>query len=240
MKRPITSGAAALTLFCAAIAPNTIAQPWSTSSTTTSSTVTSVTGTITQLNYGNGGQVTGFLIGTDVLLNFPPNICGGAGTLGAVGNSVTYSGTAFTATSGFESVQVSSFTNNTTSATYTAPTSTATTYGPTSGTVKQLNYSGDGSINGFLFTAGSSTLFVSIGYTSNTSLSSLLTAGASVSVTGKVAPGMSTCSSTSTGALESVNATSLTIGSTTIVIQGGGPGGYGGPGGPGGGGPGPH
>ncbi len=235
MKRSITLGAAALCLLSAAIAPSTWAQQ---ADATTSTTVTSVTGTITQLNYGNGGEVEGFLVGTGVLLTFSSNICGGLSTLGVVGNSVTYSGTAITATPGFESVQVSSFTNNTTKATYTAPTSTSTAYGPTSGTVKQLNYSSDGSIDGFLFTASASTIFVSIGHTSSTTLTTLLTAGASLSVTGTTSPSMSACSST--GAIESVNASSLTIGSTTVVIQnggnGGGQGGFGGHGG----GPGPH
>ena len=134
--------------------------------------------------------------------------------------------TASTATSGFETVRVSSFTNANTKASYTAPTATSTAYGPTSGTVKQLNYAEGGAIDGFLFTASGSTLFVSIGYTSNATLTSLLTVGATVSVTGTTSPSMSACSST--GALESVNASSLTIGSTTVVIQGGG---HGGPGG---------
>jgi hypothetical protein len=184
-----------------------------------------VTGAIKQLNYGIGGEVQGFLIGTNVLLSFPSNICGGVATLGAVGNSVNYSGTAVTASSGFESVRVTSFTNNVTKATYTAPTTGSTTYGPTSGTVKQLNYADDGSIDGFLFTASGSTLFVSIGYTSSTTLTSLLTVGATVSVTGTTSPSMSACSST--GTLESVNASSLTIGGTTVVIQGAGRPGFG-------------
>ena len=208
--------------------PPALAQQWA--ATTTTTTVTNVTGTITQLNYGDDGEVQGFLIGTDVLLTFPSNICGGVSTLGAVGNSVTYSGTASTAASGFESVQVSSLTNNTKKATYTAPTTTPTTYGPTSGTVKQLNYADDGSIDGFVFTASGNTLFVSIGYTSSTTLTALLTVGATVSVTGTTSPSMSACSST--GALESVAASALTIGSTTVVIQGGGHGGPGGPRGP--------
>ena len=237
MKRSISLGAAAPCLFCAAIAPTALAQSSSTTMATQSTTITSVTGTITQLNYGRSGEVQGLLVGTDVLLNFPTNICGGVGTLGAVGNSITYSGTAFTTSSGFESVQVSSFTNNTTQATYTAPTSKSIAYGATSGTVRQLNYTNDGSINGFLFTAGSSTIFVSVGYTSSTTLSSLLTVGVSVSVIGMTSPSMSACSST--GAIESVDASSLTIGSTTVVLQSGGQG-QGGPYGPGGFGGGPQ
>jgi hypothetical protein len=146
-------------------------------------------------------------------------ICGSVSTLGTVGNSITYSGTAVTATSGFESVRISSFTNNTTKVIYTAPTSTSTAYGPTSGTLKQLNYASGGGINGFLFTANSSTLFVSLGHTANTTLAALLTVGATVSVTGTSSPSMSACAST--GAIQSVDASSLTIGATTVVIQGG-------------------
>lgn len=203
------------------------------SSGPTTTTVTSVTGTIAQLNYGMGGDVEGFLIGTDVLLMFPTPVCGGIGTLGAVGNSVTYSGTAITASSGFEAVNVSSFTNNTTKSTYTAPTSSSTAYGPVSGTVKQLNYGMDGSVDGFLFSASGSTIFVSTGPDASSTLTSLLTVNATVSVTGNTSSSASTCSSTAT--IQSVTATSLTIGSTTVVIPGGnGPGGGRGPGGPGG------
>jgi hypothetical protein len=231
MNRFLLLSAAAIWMVGASGARSAFAQQEG-SSSTTSTTVTGVTGTIAQLNYGNGGQVQGFLVGTDTLLSFPRGVCGGLGTLGAVGNSVTYSGTEVTSSSGFNSVIVSSFTNNTTKATYTAPTkgTSPTVYGPTSGTLKQLNYSPDGAIDGFLFSAGGSTIFVSIGYTSSTTLTSLLTVGATVSVTGDTFPTTDACSST--GALESVSATSLTVGSTTVVIQSGGPGrGHGGSGG---------
>ena len=215
-------------------------QPYGTGGpSTTSTTVSGVTGTITQLNYGPNGTADGFLVGTNTLLEFGPSLCGGIGSLGAVGNAVTYSGNEFTSTSGFESVQVTSFTNTTTNATYTAPSSTsgAATYGPTSGAVKQLNYGPGGAIDGFLFTASgaSSAIFVSTGPQASSSLTSLLTVGATVSVTGNASSHGSACSST--GALEVVNATSLTIGSQTVVISGGG---FGGGFGPGPGGPGPH
>lgn len=226
MKQSAFLGAAALTVFWAGAA---LAQP----ANVTTTTVTNATGTIAQLNYGGDGEVQGFLIGTNILLEIPTEICGGVSTLGAVGNSVTYSGTAVTATSGFQSVRISSFTNNTTKATYTAPTNTPTAYGPTSGTVKQRNYSGDGSIDGFLFTAGGSTIFVSTGERASTTLSTLLTVGATVSVTGTTSPSMSACAST--GEIQAVDASSLTIGTTTVVLSGGGPGG--GRGGHGGGGP---
>jgi hypothetical protein len=205
---------------------------------TTATTVTNVSGTIAQLNYDNTGSVQGFLVGTNTLLTFPTDICGGIGSLGAVGNSITYSGSEVAASSGFETVVVSSFTNNTTKASYTAPSSstssTPTTYGPTSGTLKQLNYAAGGTIDGFVFApSGGGSIFVSIGgrVGASSTLTSLLTAGATVSVTGTTSPAMAAC--TSTGTLESVDASSLTVGSQTIVIVGGGFGGRGNGPGPG-------
>lgn len=229
MKRSIY-GTAALLAMCAGGALNGLAQQPDAS--TTATTVTNVTGTIAQLDYDSNGAVEGFLAGTNILLTFPTNICGGPGTLGVAGNSITYSGSETAATSGFETVVVSSFTNNTTKATYTAPaaTSTAATYGPTSGTVKQLNYAPGGAVDGFLFAASGSTasVFVSTGQRASGTLTPLLTAGAAVSVTGTTSPAMAAC--TSTGALEAVDASSLTIGSQTIVIAGNGNGGGNGPG----------
>jgi len=233
MKKTVLRQTVALLALSAASALTVLAQfPDATTGTTTTTTVTSVTGTISQLNYDNDGAVSGFLVGTNVLLSFPSRICAGITSLGAVGNSVTYSGTARTATSGFQSVQLTSFTNNTTKATYTAPTptTTATAYGPTSGTIKQLNYGPDGVVDGFLFSAGSTSVLVSTGARASTTLASLLTVGASVSVTGTTSPAMAACAST--GSLTTVDATSLTISGQTIVIAGGGnAGGNGGPGG---------
>lgn len=196
------------------------AAPTSATTTTISTTVTNVTGTIKQLNYGSGGQVEGFLTGTNVRLSFGPGVCNGVGTLGIVGHSVTYSGSSSTTSTGFQSVRVTSFKNNTTGGSYTAPTTTSTfaAYGPTTGTIKQLNYATDGSIDGFLFTAGSSTVFVSIGRTSVTTLSSLLTVGTSLSVIGTALPAP-ICPTT--GTISTVSASSLTVGGTTVVFRGG-------------------
>jgi hypothetical protein len=226
MKRSTIFGAAALIAIWA-VSVNA-QEPYA---TTTTTTVTNATGTISQLNYGSNGAVEGFLVGTNILLNLPTTICGGIGTLGTVGNSITYSGTAVTATSGFQSVRVTSFTNNTTKATYTAPTgaTSPTAYGPTSGTVKQLNYGTDGVADGFLFTATGSTspIFVSIGGRTSTALTTALVVGAAVSAIGVTSPSLSACSSTAT--LETVDASSLTIGTQTFVF--GGSGGFGGFGG---------
>jgi hypothetical protein len=200
--------------------------------TTTTTTVTSVTGTISQVNYGTDGAIEGFLIGTTTLLDFPTNVSGGIGTLGVAGNSVTYSGTEVTTSAGFSSVRVTSFTNNTTKATYSSSTtvSTTTAYGPASGTVKQLNYNGDGSIDSFVFTPASSTtsLLVVTGPGASTTLKPLLLVGATVSVTGTEQAATPASACVASGVLTVVQASSLIISGQTIVIAGGGNGGFGG------------
>lgn len=197
------------------------------SAAVTTTTVTNATGSITQLNYEPNGSIGEFLIGTNILLSFPTNVTGGLATLGAVGNSVTYSGTAETTTSGFQTVRVSTFTNNTTKATYTASTTAAaaTAYGPTSGTVKQANYDSNGAIDGFTFTpatpAGAAAIFVSTGSGASATLKPLLTVGATVSVIGTVVTNPSGNTCVTGGTLTAVNASSLIIGAQTIVLSGG-------------------
>jgi len=200
---------------------NALAEDNESGNATTTATVTNVTGTITQLNYDESGTVGGFLLGTSTLLSFPSNVCGGIGSLGAVGNSVTYSGTVRTnSTTSFQSVNITGFTNNTTKATYTKPAApTPTAYGPTAGSVTQLNYTGSGAIDGFLFTPSGSTkaVFVDTGSGASATLKPLLTVGATVSVTGTTIM-EATCMPT--GALTVVRASSLLIGGQTIVISG--------------------
>ncbi len=186
--------------------------------TTTTTTVTGASGSIAHLNYDENGTIDGVLLGTNILLSFQGNVCGGIGTLGAVGNTVTYSGRATTnSTTGFQTVRVTSFTNNITSATYTSTTShpTPDLYGPTVVTVTALNYDSSGVLDGFLFGSGPAVLVVT-GEASGT-LKTLLVVGAAVSVTGT--------STTSTGAcvatppLTVVKASSFIIGGQTIVIS---------------------
>ena len=193
-------------------------------------TVTNATGTISQLNYGENGAIEGFLIGTNILLTFPRTVTGGIGTLGAVGNSITYSGTAETNSAGFENVRITSFTNNTTKATYTGNTSTtptSTAYGPTSGTIKQINYDSNGLVDGFLFTPSGNTasILVVTGSGASTTLKPLLTTGATVSVTGTTPSATTTANCVTGTTLTVVHASSLIIGGQTIVLAGTGVGG---------------
>ena len=121
------------------------------------------------LNYDeSGGIVDGFLAGT-CLLTFSKSVCGGIGTLGVVGNSVTFSGTTHTQT-GIVAVNVTSFTNGA----IAYPPATASTkpsaYPATTGSITHLNYNPEnGAINGFLFTPTTGPkVFVDIGAASAT------------------------------------------------------------------------
>jgi hypothetical protein len=177
------------------------------------------TASITQLNYDEGGAtVNGFLIGTNILLKFSKPVCGGLTTLGAVGNSVTYSGMALTLPSGFQLVNVSNFTNGPLTYPPTATPAKPSKYPLTPGTIAQLNYNPDtGSIDGFVFNPTSGPeVFVYIG-SANPTLAPLLTVGASVSVVGLMeAP--AACAPA--GAIAEVDASSLTIGAKTYPIRG--------------------
>jgi hypothetical protein len=185
----------------------------------TRSTVGPVTATITALNYDeSGAAVNGFLVGTNTLLTFNKNVCGGIGTLGKVGDSVTYSGTAETFTSGFVEVDVTSYTDGT--ITY-PPTTTSTkpsAYPLTPGTITQLNYGlENGSIDGFVFTPTTGPkVFVDVG-TPSATLAPLLKVGTAVSVVGTL-EGPQMCAPA--GTISEVDASSLTIGTTSYHIDG--------------------
>src|SRR5271170_7251061 len=105
-KRTISCSAVILAM----IATAAFAQEPDRTDAATTTTVTNATGTISQVNYDEGGAVDGFLLGTDIFLSFPTTtVCRGIGSLGVAGNSVTYSGMSRTnSTTSFQSVIVTS------------------------------------------------------------------------------------------------------------------------------------
>ena len=214
MKNKMIFSTAALLAMLAGGAANALADDNHGNTTTT--TVTNATGTITQLNYGADGSINGFLVGTPpILLTFRNSVCGGIGTLGAVGNTVTYSGRATTNTAtGFETVNVTSFTNGAKTYTSASTEPAPVAFGPTAGTVGAFNYS-DGGINGFQF----GSVLVVTG-TPSTTLAPLLLAGAAVTVTGTSETEADALACTTVVPVTVVHATSLTFGTTVITING--------------------
>ncbi|HLK48624.1 MAG TPA: hypothetical protein VKT49_10850 [Bryobacteraceae bacterium] len=182
----------------------------------TAATVGPVNAAITALNYGeNGAKVDGLLVGANVLLTFSKPVCGGIASLGKVKDNVTYSGVALTFASGFQTVHVTSFTNGSITYPPPAPPKPAA-YPSTTGNITQLNYSEVGTIDGFLFTPTSGPeVFVHIG-TPGADLAKLLTVGQSLSVIGTLEP-PDPCAVA--GTISEVDASSLTINSTTFPLS---------------------
>jgi hypothetical protein len=214
MKILFVSAAAVVLFTGSAVA----AQPEETFSFTAPTPVGPVTTTVTQVNYDeSGGTVDGFLAG-NYLLTFAKSVCGGTGTLAGAGNTVTFSGTTRSTTTGVEVVNVTSFKNG--SITY-PPVVTPTkpsAYAATAGTITKLNYNPDnGAVNGFLFTPTTGAeVFVDVGNPSATVVA-LLKVGTAVTVTGLLeVPGV--CAAT--GTISEVDASSLTIGGTAYPLNG--------------------
>jgi len=179
------------------------------------------TAPIARLNYDeSGGAINGFLIGTNTLLTFQRAICGGVATLGTVGDSVTYSGLTETLPSGFQIVNVTSFTNGPITYPPIKNTGKLAAYVLTAGTITQLNYDPEsGSVDGFVFTPASGpVVLLGLGHVSST-LAPQLTTGAAVSVTGTTSTLPFSCPPA--GSLPEVYASALTIGNTTYQIGGG-------------------
>jgi hypothetical protein len=179
------------------------------------------TAPIAELNYDeSGGAINGFLVGKNTLLAFQRPVCGGVGTLGSVGDSVTYSGLAETLPSGFQLVNVTSFTNGTITYPPIKNTGKLAAFALTAGTITQLNHDPEsGSVDGFVFTPASGpVVLLALGHVSST-LAPQLTTGAAVSVTGTTSTLPFSCPPA--GSLPEVYASALTIGNTTYQIGGG-------------------
>jgi hypothetical protein len=181
-----------------------------------------VTGRITALNYDPDGRtVNGLFIGaSNTMLTFERPVCGGLGSLGKVDDSVTYSGSELSFSSGFNSVRVTSYTDGSITYSHAAPAPAPTRYALTAGKIKALNYDPrDGAINGFFFapTTGPE-VFVDIGHV-DSMVAGLLAGAAPValSVTGvELAPPL--CAKTASTGI--VVASSLTIGGAVYPLGG--------------------
>ena len=145
----------------------------------TSNNYASVSGTISQLNYGPEMEVTSFLLNGNTLVTFPPHVGWSLSSTLKAGESVQVSGYGSATATGMQRIELQ--TVNVGGRTLTAPQPGQFTSYNTSGKVTQLNYNREGELDGFLLDSG---VFAKTPPPFSANLSSMVSVGSQVSVTG--------------------------------------------------------
>ncbi len=115
---------------------------------------TSVSGTISQLNYNRDAEMEGFLLSNKTLVHLPPRAGAYLENSVHVGDNVQITGYAQTTVAGVQTVEAQSIQDRTSGKSITVPQPGAGAPYSGSGRIQQLNYGPDGSVNGFLFDNG--------------------------------------------------------------------------------------
>jgi hypothetical protein len=112
----------------------------------------SLSGTISQLNYGPEMEVTSFLLNGNTLVTFPPRVGWALSSILKAGVSVQVTGLSSATASGRQRIELQTL--NTGGRTVTLPEPGQFTSYNTSGKVVQLNYNREGEVDGFLLSNG--------------------------------------------------------------------------------------
>jgi hypothetical protein len=117
-------------------------------------TMISISGTVTQFNYGPDAQVESFMLNRNNIVHFPPHAACAVTRVVKVGDTVKVDGLAHTNIYGTQSLELQSLQNSANGRQLTIqPPWSATAYSG-SGTIRQLNYGPEGEINGFWLNNG--------------------------------------------------------------------------------------
>jgi hypothetical protein len=114
--------------------------------------VTTVTGSISQFNYGPDGRVEGFVVAPNTLVNLPPDWAIQVEMLAKTGNQVRATGSVSVTASGMQILEPQSIDVAGKTLATVAPSQPAPYAG--SGTIGSLNYGPQGEINGFVLQNG--------------------------------------------------------------------------------------
>jgi hypothetical protein len=139
----------------------------------------SVSGTISQLNYGAEMEVTSFLLNGNTLVTFPPHVGLALNSALKTGENVEVSGYSSPTPSGMQRVELQTISIG--GKTLSVPQPGQFTSYSTSGKVIQLNYNREGDVDGFLLDNG---VFAKTPPPSSAALSSMVSVGSQVSLTG--------------------------------------------------------
>ena len=118
----------------------------------TANNLASISGSISQLNYGAEMEVTSFLVNGNTLVTFPPHVGWALASTLKRGQSVQVTGYGSSTPSGMERIELQTI--NAGGRTLTVPQPGQFTSYTGSGKVMQLNYNREGDVDGFLLDNG--------------------------------------------------------------------------------------
>jgi hypothetical protein len=144
-----------------------------------SNNYTSVSGSISQLNYGPEMEVTSFLLNGNTLVTFPPHVGWTLNSTLKAGENVQVNGYGGATANGMQRIELQTISVG--GRTLSVPQPGQFTSYNTSGKVTQLNYNREGDVDGFLLDSG---VFAKTPPPFSTGLSSMVSVGSQVSVTG--------------------------------------------------------
>jgi hypothetical protein len=139
----------------------------------------SVSGTISQLNYGPEMEVASFLVNGNTLVTFPPHVALALVSTLRPGESVQVTGLASATRTGMQRIDMQTL--NAAGKIFALPQPGQFTPCDGSGKVTQLNYNREGDVDGFLLDNG---VFARIPAPASASLSSAVAVGQQLSVAG--------------------------------------------------------
>jgi hypothetical protein len=139
----------------------------------------SVSGTISQLNYGPEMEVTSFLMNGNTLVTFPPHVGAALSPTLRAGEIVQVNGYSSSTTSGMQRIEL--ITMTAAGKTFSVPQPGQFSSYSGSGKVAQLNYNREGYVDGFVLDNG---VFVKMPPPVAASLGSSLSVGSQLSITG--------------------------------------------------------
>lgn len=121
-------------------------------------TYTNTSGTVVQFNYNRDGEVEGFLLSDNTLVALPPAVASRSSALVHTGDTVQVTGLMQGSPTGFRTIQAQGLQDRTSGKTLTIPQPGAAAPYSGSGSIQQLNYGPDGSVNGFVLDNGTMAL----------------------------------------------------------------------------------
>jgi hypothetical protein len=139
----------------------------------------SVSGTISQLNYGPEMDVTSFLVNGNTLVTFPPHVGAALSPILRSGETVEINGYTSSTASGMQRIEL--VTINAGGKTFPVPQPGQFTTYSGSGKVTQLNYNREGDVDGFFL---DKSVFVKMSPPASATLGSSVQIGSQLSITG--------------------------------------------------------